>query len=104
MAGVWYLFQEQEWKARSPSSIFFRLPPITALSVANSRLLWLGFALFTVGLTTGFLIGQRIDWTQAIWSIAVWCVYGGIFFSLVSRAPAAKWGCRFLIVSFSFFV
>ena len=58
-----YLIQEQQLKTGQPSSIFFRLPPITALSVANSRLLWLGFALFTVGLTTGFLIGasDRLD-------------------------------------------
>jgi len=27
--------------------------------------------LFTVGITTGFLIGQRVDWMQATWSIAV---------------------------------
>ena len=101
IAGVMYLVQEQQLKTRNPSSIFFRLPPITALSVANSRLLWLGFALYTVGLITGFLIGQRIDWMQAIWSIAVWCVYGGILFARVRHAVAAKWVATLSIVAFS---
>jgi ABC-type uncharacterized transport system permease subunit len=101
IAGVMYLIQEQQLKARQPSSIFFRLPPITALSVANSRLLWLGFTLFTVGLTTGFLIGQRIDWIQAAWSVAVWCVYGGILIARVRHAVAGKWVATLSIVAFS---
>src|SRR5271157_860379 len=42
IAGAMFLVQEQQLKTRQPSSIFFRLPPITDLSVANSRLLWLG--------------------------------------------------------------
>ena len=101
VAGVMYLVQEQQLKTRQPGSIFFRLPPITALSVANSRLLWLGFTLFTVGLSTGFLIGQQIDWVQAAWSIAVWCVYGGILIARVRHAMAAKWVARLSIVAFS---
>jgi ABC-type uncharacterized transport system permease subunit len=101
IAGVMYLIQEQQLKTRNPSSIFFRLPPITALSIANSRLLWLGFMLFTIGLTTGFLIGERIDWMQATWSMAVWCVYGGILIARVRHAVAAKWIATLSIVAFS---
>jgi ABC-type uncharacterized transport system permease subunit len=96
-----YLIQEQQLKTRQPSSIFFRLPPIAALSVANSRLLWLGFTLFTVGITIGFLIGQRVDWMQATWSIAVWCVYGGILIVRVRHAVAGKWVATLSIVAFS---
>ena len=101
IAGVMYLIQEQQLKTRNPSSIFFRLPPITALSIANSRLLWLGFTLFTVGLTTGFLIGERIDWVQATWSIVVWGVYGAILIARVRHAVAAKWIATLSIVAFS---
>src|SRR5258708_1421003 len=57
IAGVMFLLQERQLKTRHPSSIFYRLPPITALSVANSRLLWLGFTPFTLVLATGFLCG-----------------------------------------------
>jgi ABC-type uncharacterized transport system permease subunit len=101
IAGVMYLFQENQLKTRQPGSIFFRLPPITALSVANSRLLWLGFGLFTVGLGTGFLIGTRINWIQAVWSILVWCVYGGILIARIRRAMAAKWIATLSILAFS---
>src|ERR1700736_131967 len=101
VAGVMYLFQEGQLKTRQPGSIFFRLPPITALSVANSPLLWLGFALFSVGLGTGFLIGARINWIQAVWSILVWCLYGGILIARIRHAMAAKWIAMLSIVAFS---
>jgi ABC-type uncharacterized transport system permease subunit len=101
IAGVMFLVQERQLKTRKPSSIFYRLPPITALSVANSRLLWLGFILFTVGLATGFLIGGRINWAQAAWSILVWCLYGGIIIARIRHAMAAKWVATLSIVAFS---
>ena len=101
IAGVMFLVQERQLKTRQPSSIFYRLPPITALSVANSRLLLLGFTLFTVGLATGFLIGDRINWVQAGWSILVWCVYGGIIVARMRHAMAAKWVATLSIVAFS---
>ena len=101
IAGVMFLIQERQLKTRQPSSIFYRLPPITALSVVNSRLLWLGFILFTVGLATGFLIGGHINWLQAVWSILVWCVYGGILIARVRHAMAAKWVATLSIVAFS---
>jgi HemX protein len=101
IAGVMFLVQERQLKTRQPSSMFFRLPPITALSVANSRLLSLGFTLFTVGLVAGFLIGDRVNWVQAGWSILVWCVYGGIIVARMRHAMAAKWVAALSIVAFS---
>jgi ABC-type uncharacterized transport system permease subunit len=101
IAGVMFLVQERELKTRQPSSIFYRLPPINALSIVNSRLLWLGFSLFTVGLATGFLVGGRINWVQAAWSILVWCVYGGILIARIRHAMAAKWLAALSIVAFS---
>src|SRR5215469_12334311 len=101
IAGAMYLFQESQLKTRHPGSIFFRLPPINALSIANSRLLWLGFWLFTIGIGAGFLIGSRINWVQAVWSILVWCVYGGILIARIRHAMAAKWIATLSIVAFS---
>jgi ABC-type uncharacterized transport system permease subunit len=101
IAGGMYLFQESQLKTRKPGSIFYRLPPITALSIANSRLLWLGFALFTIGLGTGFLIGARINWIQAAWSILVWVIYGAILIARVRHAMAAKWIATLSILAFS---
>jgi ABC-type uncharacterized transport system permease subunit len=101
IAGVMFLVQERQLKTRQPTSIFYRLPPITALSVANRRLLWLGFSLFTVGIATGFLIGGRINWMQAVWSILVWGVYGGIILARIFQAMADKWGAILSILAFS---
>jgi len=101
IAGVMFLVQERQLKTRKPSSIFYRLPPIAELSVANSRLLWLGFILFTIGIGTGFLIGGRINWTQAAWSILVWGVYGGIIAARVRHVVAAKWVAALSIIAFS---
>ncbi len=101
IAGVMFLVQERQLKTRHPSSIFYRLPPITELSIANSRLLWLGFILFTVGIGTGFLIGDRINWVQAVWSILVWGVYGGIIAARIRHMVAAKWVAALSIIAFS---
>ena len=54
IAGVMFLVQERQLKTRQPTSIFYRLPPITALSVANTRLLWLGFPSSRSGSRRGF--------------------------------------------------
>jgi ABC-type uncharacterized transport system permease subunit len=104
IAGVMFLVQEQQLKTRRPRSIFYRLPPITELSIANSRLLWLGFIFLTVGIGTGFLIGGRINWVQAAWSILVWGVYGGIIAARIRHIVAAKWVAALSIVAFSLLI
>jgi ABC-type uncharacterized transport system permease subunit len=95
-----YLIQERQLKTRRPSSVFFRLPPIRTLVVANSRLLWLGFGLFTVGLGTGFMIGQDVDWRKVAWSLVVWALYGGILLARTRRTMAAKWVATLSIIVF----
>jgi HemX protein len=101
IAGIMYLVQERQLKARNPGSMFFRLPPINALAVANSRLLWLGFGLLTIGLSTGFFIGAEIEWKKATWSILVWCLYGGILVARWRHAMAGKWIAAMSIIAFS---
>jgi ABC-type uncharacterized transport system permease subunit len=101
VAGVMYLIQEKQLKTRHPGSIFFRLPPINALAVANSRLLWLGFVLFTVGLMAGFFIGYNFNWAKVSWSVFVWCVYGGILVARLRHTLAGRWIATMSIVAFS---
>ena len=100
LAGLMYLIQERQLKTRRPSSVFFRLPPIRTLVVANSRLLWLGFGLFTIGLATGFMIGQDVDWRKVAWSLVVWALYGGILLARVRRTMAARWVATLSIIVF----
>jgi ABC-type uncharacterized transport system permease subunit len=101
VAGLMYLFQERQLKTRKPGSIFFRLPPISTLTIANSRLLWLGFILFTVGLGSGFFIGQEVDWRKVAWSVLVWALYGGILLGRLLHTMGAKWIATLSIIAFS---
>ncbi len=80
VAGVMFLVQERQLKMRVPGSLFHMLPPITTLTDAMRRLLWLGAGLLTVGILAGFPVGISVGpWKWAA-SLLVWSVYGGILF------------------------
>lgn len=80
VAGVMYLTQERQLKTHHIHSIFYHLPPIRDLAVANGRLILTGFALLTIGIFAGFMIGGLQTHAMKIsWSIGVWLLYGVIF-------------------------
>jgi hypothetical protein len=54
IAGLMYLLQERQLKRRKLRSVFHHLPPLTELYSAITRLLWLGFILYTGRLVSGF--------------------------------------------------
>ncbi len=77
VSGVMYLTQERQLKTHNIHSIFFRLPPIQDLAVANGRLILAGFGLLTVGIFAGLMIGGlQTHAVKIAWSIGVWLVYG----------------------------
>jgi HemX protein len=78
VAGVMYLVQERQLKTHQLHSIFYHLPPLTNLFSALTRLLWLGFGLYTVGLVSGFFIGEPLPRLKMICAFAVWIFYGTI--------------------------
>src|SRR5947209_11045776 len=75
VAGAMYLVQERQLKTHQLHSIFYHLPPLPNLFGAITRLLWWGFALYTVGLVSGFFTGEPLPGTQVVWAIAVWLLY-----------------------------
>lgn len=80
VAGVMYLTQERQLKTHHIHSIFYHLPPIRDLAVANGRLILTGFGLLTVGIFAGLMIGGLETHAVKIsWSIGVWLLYGAIF-------------------------
>ncbi|MEA3212828.1 MAG: hypothetical protein QOE70_5885 [Chthoniobacter sp.] len=80
VAGVMYLAQERQLKTHHIHSIFYHLPPIHDLAVANARLMLTGFALLGVGIAAGLMIGNLHSHAVKIaWSFGVWLLYGGIF-------------------------
>jgi HemX protein len=78
VAGLMYLVQERQLKTRQLHSIFHHLPPLTDLFAAITRLLWLGFILYTAGLVSGFLTGEPLPRVKMICAFLVWFFYGAI--------------------------
>src|SRR5205814_6607229 len=78
VAGAMYLVQERQLKTHELRSIFYHLPPLPTLFSAMTRLLWLGFALYTAGLISGFFTGGPLPRLKMICAFAVWIFYGVI--------------------------
>src|SRR5258708_879066 len=76
IAGVMYLVQERQLKTHQLHSTFYHLPPLTDLFAAITRLLWWGFALYTLGLISGFFVGEPLPWSQIVCAVAGWILYG----------------------------
>jgi ABC-type uncharacterized transport system permease subunit len=95
IAGILYLAQERQLKTHHLRSIFFYLPPIHDLAVANSRLIVVGFCLFTVGLLaaimrTGFLGGAAGHVHVLLYvSYGIWALYGAILGATVWQRISA---------------
>ncbi len=100
IAGVMYLLQERQLKTRQLHSIFYHLPPLTDLFVAITRLLWWGFALYTLGLVSGFFVGQPLPHVQIFCAFAVWLLYAAILQGRHLRRLAPKRVAALCIVAF----
>ncbi len=90
VAGLMYLLQERQLKTRQLHSVFQHLPPLHNLFTAITRLLWLGFGLYTAGLVSGFLTGQPLPLIKMICAFIVWVFYGGILWGRHLRLIAPK--------------
>jgi len=78
VAGIMYLVQERQLKTHQLHSIFYHLPPLTNLFAVMTRLLWLGFGLYTAGLVSGFFTGGPLPRVKMICAFAVWVFYAAI--------------------------
>ncbi len=101
IASVMYLVQERQLKTHQLRSIFYHLPPLPDLFAAITRLLWWGFGLYTVGLVSGFFVGQPLPWVQIICALGVWLLYAGILQGRYLRRLAPKRVAALCIVGFS---
>jgi ABC-type uncharacterized transport system permease subunit len=101
IAGVMYLVQDRQLKTRKIHSIFYHLPPLSDLFTAITRLLWLGFALYTAGLVSGFFIGQPLPRMQILCAFAVWLLYAAILQGRHLKQLAPKRVAALCIIGFS---
>src|SRR3984893_3291398 len=101
VAGVMYLVQERQLKTHQLYSIFYHLPPLTNLFAALTRLLWLGFALYTAGLVSGFFTGGPLPRVKVICAFGVWLFYGAILQGRHLRWFAPKRVAALCVLAFS---
>ena len=101
IAGVMYLLQERQLKTHHLHSIFYHLPPLTNLFAAITRLLWWGFALYTLGILSGFFTGHPIPRLQVVAAIALWLLYAAILQARHLKWLAPKRVAALCIVGFS---
>ena len=101
IAGAMYLVQERQLKTHRLRSIFYHLPPLSDLFAAITRLLWWGFALYTLGLVSGFFVGEPLPWLQIVCAFGVWILYGLILQGRYLRWFAPKRVAALCIVGFS---
>lgn len=90
VAGAMYLVQERQLKTHNIQSFFFRLPPIADLGLALRRLLVIGFALLTAGVAAGLMVNVSISSVKAVWSMAVWLLYGLLLLALHWKRLSAR--------------
>jgi ABC-type uncharacterized transport system permease subunit len=98
VAGVMYLAQERQLKTHHIRSIFYHLPPIRDLAVANRRLIGLGLILLTVGILAGFAGGNI--WAH-VWSAGVWLFYSIILAAEWRHQLSPRRGAWLSIVAFA---
>src|SRR5713101_1876379 len=101
IAGAMYLVQEHQLKTRQLRSIFYHLPPLTDHFAAITRLLWLGFILYTIGIASGFFTGRPLPHVQIVAAIAVWLLYAAILQGRYFRRIAPKRVAALCIIGFS---
>jgi ABC-type uncharacterized transport system permease subunit len=85
VAGLMYLAQERQLKTHHIRSIFYHLPPIHDLAVANRRLIWAGFGIFTVGLFSGIAYGSAHVHVLRYVSLGSWLLYASILAAIIAR-------------------
>jgi HemX protein len=101
IAGVMYLVQERQLKTHRLRSIFYHLPPLSDLFAAITRLLWWGFALYTLGILSGFFTGHPLPRLQVVAAIGVWLLYAAILQARYLRWLGPKRVAALCIVGFS---
>lgn len=76
VAGAMYLMQERQLKRHKVSILFYNLPPIQALSLANGRLLVFGFCLLSVAFVAGVLSKLPVSPLKIWAALIIWAFYG----------------------------
>ncbi len=101
VAGLMYLVQERQLKTHQIHSVFYHLPPLTHLFEAMTRLLWVGFLLYSIGIVTGFFTGEPLPLVKMAIALSVWVLYATILAARHLRRLAPKSVAALCVFAFS---
>lgn len=101
VAGLMYLAQERQLKKRQPLGALYHLPPLTDLFAAITRLLWVGFGLYSAGLVSGFFVDRPLPQAKMICAFVVWLVYAAVLLGRHLRQVAPKRIALLCIIAFT---
>lgn len=101
VAGLMYLLQERQLKTHQLHTIFYHLPPLPDLFTGITRLLWLGFGLYSLGVLSGFFTGQPLPRLKMTWALLVWILYASILGARHLHRLAPKRVAALCVVAFS---
>ncbi|MDB6173042.1 MAG: Cytochrome c assembly protein [Chthoniobacteraceae bacterium] len=102
VAGVMYLAQERQLKTHHIHSIFYHLPPIHDLGIANRRLVLTGFSLLSLGLFAGFAMGNvQAHLVKIAWSTGVWLLYAFVLLAILRHRLSGRNVAWFSVVAFT---
>lgn len=101
VAGLMYLAQERQLKSRQMQPVLTHLAPLSDLFAAITRLLWLGFGLYTAGLASGFFTGQPLPRVKMICAAAVWLFYAVLLYARHLHRLAPKRLASLSVVAFA---
>ena len=81
VAGLMFQLQEGQLKSRHPAPIFHHLPPISVLSEAMLRLLWIGVVLLSLSFAAGAYAHLLVAGGKIWFSLLIWMVYAIVLFA-----------------------
>jgi ABC-type uncharacterized transport system permease subunit len=96
IAGLMFLVQEGQLKSQRPAPIFHYLPPISVLSEAILRLLWVGFLILSLSYASGWHAHLQVTEEKFAFSMLIWLLYAGI---LAGAKTGLLTGRRFAMFS-----
>ncbi len=105
-AGLMYLIQERQLKARHLGRLNFRLPSLDLLDDVGFKSILFGFPLLTLALISGSLWaeharGSFFTWRpREVWSVVSWVIYAGLLYARVSAGWRGKKAALLAILGF----
>jgi cytochrome c-type biogenesis protein CcsB len=100
IAGLLYLLQERELKAKKPKAFYYNLPSLRTLDDLFQRFLIVGFVLMTAGLLVGIIQAEKAwdtGWfrdPKVISATITWAIYLSLIYARVAwgwRGRRAAW-------------